>query len=32
MRMIGLDAVKEEVVSLANFIKVRRLREAKGLI
>ena len=31
MGMIGLDAVKEEVVSLANFIKVRRLREAKGL-
>jgi stage V sporulation protein K len=29
--MIGLDAVKKEVVSLANFIKVRRLREAGGL-
>jgi hypothetical protein len=29
--MIGLDAVKREVISLANFIKVRRLREAKGL-
>jgi hypothetical protein len=28
---IGLDAVKKEVISLANFIKVRRLREAKGL-
>jgi hypothetical protein len=31
MEMIGLDAVKNEVASLANFIKVRRLREAKGL-
>lgn len=29
--MIGLEAVKKEVVSLANFIKVRRLREAGGL-
>jgi hypothetical protein len=29
--MIGLEAVKKEVTSLANFIKVRRLREAKGL-
>jgi SpoVK/Ycf46/Vps4 family AAA+-type ATPase len=29
--MIGLDAVKEEVISLANFIKVRRLREVRGL-
>ena len=29
--MIGLDAVKEEVVSLANYIKVRQMRVAKGL-
>jgi stage V sporulation protein K len=29
--MIGLDAVKKEVISLANFIKVRRLREVRGL-
>jgi hypothetical protein len=29
--MIGLESVKREVVSLANFIKVRRLREAGGL-
>jgi hypothetical protein len=28
--MIGLDAVKKQVISLANFIKVRRLREARG--
>ena len=29
--MVGLDAVKREVMSLANFIKVRRLREARNL-
>ncbi len=29
--MVGLDAVKREVISLANFIKVRRLREARNL-
>jgi stage V sporulation protein K len=29
--MVGLNAVKKEVISLANFIKVQRLREAKGL-
>jgi Cdc6-like AAA superfamily ATPase len=29
--MIGLDSVKREVGSLANFIKVRRLREAEGM-
>jgi Cdc6-like AAA superfamily ATPase len=29
--MIGLDAVKKEVITLANFIKVRRLRELRGL-
>jgi SpoVK/Ycf46/Vps4 family AAA+-type ATPase len=29
--MIGLDAVKREVISLANFVKVRRWREARGL-
>jgi hypothetical protein len=29
--MIGLDAVKKEVTSLANYIKVRRLREAANL-
>jgi hypothetical protein len=29
--MIGLESVKREVVSLANFIKVSRLREAGGL-
>jgi ATPase family associated with various cellular activities (AAA)/AAA lid domain len=29
--MIGLDSVKREVSSLANFIKVRRLREAEGM-
>jgi len=28
--MVGLDAVKREVISLANFIKVRRLREARN--
>jgi stage V sporulation protein K len=28
--MIGLDAVKHEVISLANFIKIRRIREARG--
>ncbi len=28
--MIGLDAVKHEVLSLANFIKIRRIREARG--
>ena len=31
MGMIGLEGVKNEVASLANFIKVQRLREAKGL-
>ena len=29
--LIGLDSVKKEVVSLANFIKMRQMREAKGL-
>lgn len=29
--MIGLDAVKNEIISLANFLKVSRLREARGL-
>jgi TPR repeat protein len=29
--MIGLDTVKREVVELANFVKVRRWREARGL-
>jgi AAA+ superfamily predicted ATPase len=29
--MVGLDAVKKEIVSIANFIKVRQLREARGL-
>jgi Cdc6-like AAA superfamily ATPase len=29
--MVGLDAVKKEVISLANYIKVRRLREAQNL-
>jgi AAA+ superfamily predicted ATPase len=29
--MVGLDAVKKEVVSLANYIKVQRLREAQKL-
>jgi stage V sporulation protein K len=29
--MVGLDAVKREVIALANFVKVRRWREARGL-
>lgn len=29
--LIGLDSVKKEVVSLANFIKMRQMREANGL-
>jgi len=29
--MVGLTAVKNEIVSLAKFIKVRRLRQARGL-
>ncbi|SED39527.1 ATPase family associated with various cellular activities (AAA) [Rhizobiales bacterium GAS191] len=29
--MVGLEAVKNEVISLANFIKVRKLRETRGL-
>ena len=29
--LIGLDAVKQEVRSLANFVKVQKQREAKGL-
>jgi hypothetical protein len=29
--MVGLDAVKKEVISLANYIKVQRLREAQKL-
>ncbi len=29
--MVGLDAVKREVISLANFIKVQQLRKARGL-
>jgi AAA+ superfamily predicted ATPase len=28
--MIGVDAVKHEVISLANFIKIRRIRETRG--
>ena len=29
--LIGLDSVKNEVVSLANFIKMKQMRESKGL-
>jgi SpoVK/Ycf46/Vps4 family AAA+-type ATPase len=29
--MVGLEGVKNEVISLANFIKVQKLREARGL-
>ena len=29
--LIGLDSVKRDVVSLANFIKMKQMREAKGL-
>ena len=29
--LIGLDTVKKDVVSLANFIKMKQMREAKGL-
>ncbi len=29
--LIGLDSVKNDVVSLTNFIKMRQMREAKGL-
>jgi stage V sporulation protein K len=30
MEMVGLDGVKQQVISLANFIKIRRVREARG--
>jgi Cdc6-like AAA superfamily ATPase len=29
--LIGLDSVKKEVISLANFIKMKQMRESKGL-
>ena len=31
MQMVGLNAVKNEVLSLSNFIKMRQLREERGL-